>query len=114
MPSLASVSATSILAFRHPPGYAKLFPYLVGIASALFVGVTLWQIAVYMTWSTLEPFVDAALRDDATLGKDGLSLPYHWLVLWYGAVVVFFWVNLRLPGFLQTAEENSTEADEGP
>ena len=100
---LAGVSATSVVAFKHPRGYARLFPYLVGLATVLFV----WQIAVQLTWDGVEDFVDPNFSQDAKREKDRLSLPYHWVVLWYMGVVVFFWVNLRLPAFLLLAEEKN-------
>ena len=104
---LAGVSATSVVAFKHPRGYARLFPYLVGVATVLFVAITLWQIAVQITWEGVDEFVDPVHDEDAKREKDRLSLPYHWVVLWYVGVVVFFWVNLRLPAFLLLAEQNN-------
>ena len=107
---LAGVSATSVVAFKHPRGYARLFPYLVGLVTVLFVAITLWQIAVQLTWEGVEDFVDPNLNQEAEKEKERLSLPYHWVVLWYLGVVVFFWVNLRLPAFLLLAEENQVGA----
>ena len=40
---LAGVSAVSFVAFKYPNGYARLFPYMTGVATALFLGVTVWQ-----------------------------------------------------------------------
>lgn len=103
---LAGVSATSVVAFKHPHGYARLFPYLFGIVTALFVGITLWHVAVEMTWRTLDPYLNYELLIKAEAAKEALDLPYQWVVVWYFGIVVFFWVNLRLPPFLQVADEN--------
>jgi len=103
---LAGVSATSVVAFKHPHGYARLFPYLFGIVTALFVGITLWHVAVEMTWRTLDPYLNYELLIKAVAAKEALDLPYQWVVVWYFGIVVFFWVNLRLPPFLQVADEN--------
>jgi hypothetical protein len=42
---LAGVSGISFIAFKHPNGYARLFPYLTFAVTALFVGATIWHIA---------------------------------------------------------------------
>ena len=102
---LAGVSATSVLAFKHPRGYARLFPYLLGIVTLIFGGITVWHIAVEMTWQSLNEHLAQASRIDAKAAKDGLSLPYAWAAIWYFGIVAFFWVNLKLPPFLQIAEQ---------
>jgi len=103
---LAGVSATSVVAFKHPHGYARLFPYLFGIVTVLFVGITLWHVAVEMTWRSLDPYLDHKLLAEAEAARAALDLPYSWIAIWYFGIVAFFWVNLRLPPFLQVAEEN--------
>lgn len=108
---LAGVSATSLVAFKHPFGYARLFPYLLGIATTIFVGVTLWLLGVEMTWRGLEDFLNEASLAEAENEKQRLSVPYLWVVLWYLGSVAFFWVNLRLPSFLQVADESHETAE---
>ncbi len=104
---LAAVSATTVVAFKHPKGYARLFPYLLGMATMLFAGITLWQLAVEITWSKLDQYIATEMLADAENEKAGLSLPYAWIVIWYIAVVLFFWGNLKLPAFLQVADEDN-------
>ena len=103
---LAAVSATSVVAFKHPLGYSRLFPYLLGIVSTVFAGLVVWHIAVEVTWDSLVPFVSTESLDDAQQTKAGLGLSYLWIGLWYLGVVVFLWVNLLLPPFLRTADEH--------
>lgn len=103
---LAGVSATSVVAFKHPHGYARLFPYLLGIVTALFIAITIWHVSVEMTWRNLDPFLKRETLLDAELAKDQLRLPYLWVVSWYFGIAAFFWINLRLPPFLQVADEN--------
>ncbi|MGI9202900.1 MAG: hypothetical protein ACR2Q3_02750, partial [Woeseiaceae bacterium] len=80
---LAAVSATTVVAFKHPMGFARLFPYLLGIATTIFAGITLWQLAVEITWSNLDQYVATEFLADAEIDKAQLSLPYVWIVLWY-------------------------------
>ena len=107
---LAAVSATSVVAFKHPLGYARLFPYLLGVVSGVFAGLILWHIAVEITWHNLVPFVTTEFLDDAQQTKEGLGLSYLWIGFWYLGVVVFLWVNLLLPPFLMTTDERQPSA----
>ena len=102
---LAGVSGVTVVAFRHPKGYARLFPYLLFIASLFFAGVTIWQGAVEFSWHRMEPFIAEDSRAGAESAKPGLSVAYGWVVLWYVATASFLWVNLKLPPFLQLTDE---------
>ncbi len=108
---LAAVSATTVVAFKHPKGFARLFPYLLGTATILFAGITLWQLAVEITWSNLDQYMAIELLADAEIGKEQLSLPYIWIALWYLATVLFLLINLKLPAFLQITDEDSSSGE---
>lgn len=88
-----------------------MFPYLLGMATLLFAGITLWQLAVEITWSKLDQYIATEMLVNAESDKAGLSLPYVWIVISYVAVVLFFLGNLKLPAFLQVAEEDSSTGD---
>lgn len=105
---LAGVSGVTIVAFKHPVGFARLFPYLFGVATITFCGITVWQIAIEMAWRSLYAFVVQESLADAQAVKGGLSLPYSWVAFWYLGVVAFLYANLKLPRFLQTADANDT------
>ena len=101
---LASVTGVTAVAFRHPKGYARLFPYLLLAVSLIFIAVTIWQGAVELTWHRVEPFIADDSVDVAESSKPGLSVAYGWVVLWYVATSGFLWVNLKLPPFLQLTD----------
>ena len=109
---LAGVSGVTVVAFKHPGGYARLFPYLFGIATIAFCGITIWHIAVEMSWRSLDAYIVEEQLSDAKASKGQLSVSYTWAVFWYLGVVAFFYVNLKLPPFLQTADVNEAEAGE--
>jgi len=50
---------------------------------------------------------------EAASTKGQLRLPYSWVALRYLAVVAFLLINLKLPPFLQVADEHSTPMDQG-
>ena len=111
---LAGVSGVTVLAFKHPNGYAKLFPYMLAGASFLFVGMTIWHTAVELTWHRLNEFVSEDVFTTAEGRKSTLSVAYGWVVFWYLAASVFLWVNRKLPPFLKVTdpvEHDATESD---
>lgn len=112
---LAAVSATTVVAFKHPNGFARLFPYLLGAATVLFACTVLWQLAIEITRSRLDQYFAAISIPDAELVKAQLSLPYVWIALWYVVAVAFLWINLKLPAFLRVSDENDAiREQEGP
>ena len=106
---LAGVSGVTIVAFKHPGGFARLFPYLLGIATIVFCGITIWHIAVEMSWRSLDSYIDQKALSDAIATKGRLSPPYTWVVFWYLGVVAFLYLNLKLPPFLQVADSNDAQ-----
>ncbi len=109
---LACVSGVTVVAFRHPNGYARLFPYLLAVTTALFIGFTVWHIAVEVSWTKLLQFMDRDNFAAATDTKSQLRLPYTWVVFWYFGVVTFLLINLKLPPFLQVTDDHSAPTDE--
>ena len=110
---LAGVSAISFVAFKHPRGYAKLFPYMLLGATALFAGVTIWHIAIESMWTSLGGFLASEFQQQASSAKDALSPPYVWAFITYIGVVAFLWVNLKLPPFLQRTDSDSSAPENG-
>ena len=108
---LACVSGVTIVAFNYPNGFARLFPYLLALATALFIDIIIWLVAVEFTWRNLVQYMAEESLADAENTKGQLSPPYTWIGFWYLGVVGFLWVNLRLPRFLQTSDENDTRGD---
>ena len=106
---LASLSGITALAFKHPRAFAKLYPFLTLVVSVAFLGLTIWQAAVHVTWTGIQPFVNHSQRDAASLVKASLTLPYVWICVAYTALLVFFWINLKLPGFVKSAGMNNSQ-----
>ena len=106
---LALVSAISVIAFRHPNGYARLFPYLIVAVSGMFVCVTIWHLAVEMTWDRVAPHIGAETHRAAKDGKNTLAVPYEWLAVAYLAGMAFLWINLKLPPFLKHTDADGNE-----
>jgi branched-subunit amino acid ABC-type transport system permease component len=113
---LAGVSGVTIVAFRHSIGFARLFPYLIAVVTAVFVGFNIWHVAIEVSWSGLLGFIDGDAFAEAIAAKDALRYSYTWLAFWYVGVIAYLWIMLRLPPFLQIADKerkpiNENESD---
>lgn len=101
---LAGVSGLTALAFRHPRAFARLFPYLIVGVSTIYLGLTVWHLAVHMTWVALIPFLDQGEFELAKLAKANLQLPYAWICGAFIAVLLLLWIDLKLPPFVKASE----------
>lgn len=106
---LACVSGVTVVAFKHPYGYARLFPYVLAVATFVFVAITIWHVAVEVSWHNLKVFIVAESAAGARSATERLGLPYVWVLFWFLAVIGFLWVNLKLPPFLQGADKNDEQ-----
>lgn len=109
---LATVSGLTVVAFRHPNGFARLFPYLLALITIFFLGLSVWHVAVNYSWTHLLRFVPDDILDQAVSTKEQLQPSYVWVVTSYVGAVAFLLINLKLPRFLQGADEDSTSAHE--
>lgn len=109
---LASVSGVTVVAFRHPHGFARLFPYLLAVISALFIGFNVWHIAIEVTWSGLLDYIAEAAIPEAIATKNKLQYSIIWIAFWYIGVIAFLWVLLKLPPFLQITDMEDAPMDE--
>ena len=103
---LASLSGLTAVAFNHPKAFAKLYPFLNLSVTVAFLGITIWQAAVHVTWTGVEPYVDAQHLTVADLERDSLVLPYVWVCVIYTLLLILFWVNLNLPRFIRRFGSN--------
>lgn len=108
---LAAVSGVTIVAFRHPMGFARLFPYLLAVITIFFLGLSVWHVAIDYTWAQLFRFVAEDTLSEAVNMKQQLRAPYIWVVGCYIGAVAFLLINLKLPPFLQIADDDGTSTD---
>ena len=108
----ACITGLTVLAFKHPKGFSKLFPYLMGLATAVFVAVTVWHVAIELTWNNLLPHIVPQKVREAKESIGTLRFPYVWVAVSYLSVAAFLLLILKLPPFLQVAERDRARTDE--
>lgn len=104
---LAGVSGLTFLAFRHARAYARLYPYMLAIASVIFLVLSTWQLAVRVTWTTARVFMNPETMPAADLAVATLQVPYFWVCMAYIGALAFLWVNITLPSFINASEGQS-------
>ena len=105
---LAGVSGVTIVAFRYPHGFVKLFPYLLASVTVLFLGFGVWHVAIEYAWSNLIEYMAQDTSREAVNMKAQLRVPYIWVVFCYIGVVAFLFANLKLPPFLGVADDSAS------
>lgn len=98
---LAGMSGLTVLAFQNQGGFARLFPYILAAATAIFLAIVIWHGAVLASWMVLEDFIREDKADAARAALSAAQLPYLWAVLGYLFFAGYLWLLLRLPGFLK-------------
>ncbi len=109
---LAAVSGVTVVAFRHPYGFARLFPYLVAVVTAIFVGFNLWHVAIEVAWVELFDYIQRDALAEASAAKNALRVSYKWIAFWYVGVAAYLLLLLKLPPFLQHTDEEGALSDE--
>ena len=99
-------------AFRYPHGFVKLFPYLLALVTVLFLGFSVWHVAIEYAWSNLLEYMVQDTSREAVSTKAQLRAPYIWVVACYFGVVAFLFINLKLPPFLGIADHDSMSTNE--
>ena len=109
---MAGVSGVTIVAFRHSKGFARLFPYLIAVVTTVFVGFSIWHVAIEVTWSGTLGYIDRDSLAEAIAAKDALRFSYKWVAFWYVGVIAYLWMMLWLPPFLQTTDQERAASHE--
>lgn len=102
---LACISAVTVLAFRHPRVYERLFPFAITAITVVFLMLSVWHVAIQVTWSALVSSLDRDFIVTAQASVSRLYLPYLWVGSGYLGVVIFLWINRKLPPFVQDTEK---------
>ena len=101
---ITAISGLTVLAFRYPRAFLRLYPYLNLGITVLFLMLTVWQVAIHTTWTAVAPFLEPGHRQTAGLAVADLQIPYLWVCASYVGVLIFLWINAKLPAFIKATE----------
>jgi len=90
----AAVSGLAVLTMKHHAVYEKLFKYLNLALLGVFLGVTVWGVAVSVTFNTLSPFIQGDKTSLARDAADGLSIYFLWPpLIYFSALCVLYFLS---------------------
>ena|SRR2546421_537687 len=109
---VASISGLALLAYRHPPGYKRLYIILMIAISAAYLLIGLWDIACEISYGQVITFLKDNAYDDARSAVRRVQINLVWTSL--AAVGAYVYLNflLYLPKLLENNEELSEEKNQ--
>ncbi|WP_029655544.1 hypothetical protein [Marinobacter daepoensis] len=108
---VAAVTGLTIIAYRHPRAFSKLFtPILVVTGAALASGL-IWDVAVSRAFVNLSPFVDTGKLQPAQNAIEALSPPMGWLIGGFFGFYMYLVFLLNLPKLLSQEGGDSNQKE---
>jgi hypothetical protein len=107
---VAAATGLTILAYRHPPAYARLFPWLVGAVGVTCAAILVWDLALISAVGATIPFgYEPKLRK----AIESLQVPFPHFLLTGGAVAFYLTFLFALPQIVSgDSEKGEDEGDE--
>ena len=94
---LAAVSGLSLVAYKHPNAYARIYLPLLSILGVFLASAIAWNAGILFSVAKLLPFVPAEQTAAAKFIAEELSIPALPLVVTPLAISAFLIVLLLLP-----------------
>jgi F0F1-type ATP synthase assembly protein I len=107
--TLMAVSGISFLAYKHPKGYSKLYPFLAALNMTIISVILAWDFASEIATAKLTPFLKPDKIDEATkLSKTFLIAPGY-SSLFYSGLMMYLTFLLFLPEIVEHKEERGAK-----
>ncbi len=97
---LAALIALTVVAFRSPELYKKIYWPLVIVAMLVFLGNVVWNISSSTTVSALIPYLEDGAIAEALAAAESVTLPGLWSSLVYLAAVIYLGLLAAIPSRL--------------
>jgi len=109
--AVAGLGGLTVLAYKHPEGYSKLAPWLMGVPVFFVVLLGAWQSAALNFWVKLVHFVPENRYEEAKAVYERFIRPDFAVVLIVLCVWVFYLMFLlKLPEFTTKGGTNGKES----
>lgn len=93
---LAAIAGLAVLALKFPFVYEKLYRKGTVASSAVFVALSVWSNALVWAHNVVSPFLMPEKAVEARAALDAISIPFHYLLMGYVAVLGYLWFLLWL------------------
>lgn len=100
-----ALTGLTILAYRHPAGYARIFPYLYKAGCVIVVLATAWNLGAQFGGGAAETFVPFGKFAAAEASVRGQQVPWGWLLGTFLAFEFYVIALMGLPSLLGTGTQ---------
>lgn len=102
----ALLTGLTILAYRHPNGYQKIYSWFSVLFLAVVIGGNAWNAGVAMGFSKIVSYIQAERLDLAAKTNDALMIPQ--IYLWMMLLAFFYFFGLNFLHLIVKKEEQDT------
>lgn len=74
--AVAAITGITIIAYRHPDGYKKIFPWLIGVMVVVMVIMMVWDLGVQQGYFAVSEFIEYEQYKDARAAINDKLLLY--------------------------------------
>ena len=98
--ALATLSALTFVAYKHPEGYQRLAKPIRWVVPAVFIAAVIWDVSSMRTMGNLYQFIDGAKLNDAKAAAENTQFLNRYIFGAYLAAVLYLEFLAFLPQFL--------------
>ena len=117
--ALIALSGLTILAFKEPPVFGTILPFLMLVLAVLFLSSSIWSLAIvsaadsaHRAISELEGNVMSRVAANAAYSRaTEMELPMGWITLSYFAILGYLYSLRRIPLLLNPPKQQPGQAE---
>ena len=103
----SAIVGLTVMAYKNPSGYGKLFPYLFGAITVVMLTGLGYNLGVTNARHAVFDYLDRAKLLEASSAMNRIELSYLWLLLGYMAAFAYlFFLAAGLPALLEQDKRN--------
>ena len=102
---LTVISAITLVAYKHPQAYDKLYPKLLMLLLLVYACIVSWDIGANHAWSAVEGLFPTDKKEAARAALEATRPPILWTSAIYIAIVTYILFLTTLPLWLLTEHD---------
>lgn len=107
--ALMAISGLTFLAYKHPKGYNKLFPFILGLVFVVMTAVYSWDGAVHATTLKLTNYLKPDKSEEAIKSIKDLLLSSGSFSLFSTGFMLYMSFLLFLPNIIEHRDDKKPE-----
>jgi hypothetical protein len=109
--ALMAISGISFLAYKHPKGYNKLYPFILGFLFATLAVMLSWDFAIQTATVKLTPFISPDKVDQAIKSSYSLLIASGSLSAFCTGLMLYMSFLLFLPDIIEHGHDKKPEQE---